>query len=104
AVVQGTPDDARLPEKVDLVLLVDTYHHIEDREGYFRKLRGSLAPGGRLAVIDFRLDSPVGPPRAARIEAKQVVRELGTAGYVLTEEHDFLPNQHFLVFRPAEAR
>jgi len=104
AVVQGTPDDARLPEKVDLVLLVDTYHHIEDREAYFRKLRGSLAPAGRLAIIDFRLDSPLGPPRATRIEPKQVVRELETAGYALAEEHDFLPNQYFLVFRPTEAR
>lgn len=102
--VQGAPDDARLPGKVDLVLLVDTYHHIEAREGYFRRLRGSLAPGGRVAIIDFRLDSPIGPPRAVRIEAKQVVRELETAGYVLAEEHDFLPNQYFLVFRPAEAR
>ena len=56
--VAGTPTDPRLPGKVDLVLLVDVFHHIDDRPGYFRGLRASLKPGGRVAIIDFRLDSP----------------------------------------------
>ncbi len=93
-------DDARLPAKVDLILLVDVYHHIEDRERYFRKLAASLKPGGRVAVIDFRLDSPEGPPKAARIAPEQVKAELARAGYALAEEHGFLPRQYFLVFRP----
>src|SRR5688572_582088 len=46
----GTPRDARVPEKADVILLVDVYHHIEDRERYFRNLAASLKPGGRLAV------------------------------------------------------
>ena len=41
--VAGAPDDARLPQKADLILLVNTYHHIEQREAYFRKLAQSLA-------------------------------------------------------------
>ena len=99
--VAGAPDDPRLPEKVDLVLLVDVYHHIGDRERYFRKLRDALKPGGRLAVIDFRMDSPEGPPKSARIAPDRVKAELRRAGYVLAGEHTFLPNQYFLVFRPA---
>jgi ubiquinone/menaquinone biosynthesis C-methylase UbiE len=98
--VKGTPGDPRLPEKADLVLLVDVYHHIEDRERYFRDLRASLKPGGRVAVIDFRMDSPDGPPRAARIVPQRVIEELGRAGYQVAKQHDFLPNQYFLEFRP----
>ena len=98
----GAPDDARLPEKVDLSLLVDVYHHIAGREKYFSKLRGSLRPEGRLAVIDFREDGPMGPPRRQRISAERVRAELRRAGYALAEEHGFLPNQYFLVFRPAK--
>jgi SAM-dependent methyltransferase len=86
---------------VDLVILVDTYHHVPGRERYFRNLKKSLRPGGRLAIIDFTLDSPVGPPRRARIPADQVKRELARAGYALADEHGFLPNQYFLVFRSA---
>ena len=97
--VQAQAGDARLPAKVDLVLLVDVYHHIEARERYFRKLAASIKPGGRVAVVDFRLDSPEGPPKAARIAPEQVKAELARAGYALAEEHSFLPRQYFLVFR-----
>jgi len=101
--VTGTPDDPRLPEKVDLIILVDVYHHVGDRERYFRQLQNSLKPGGRLAVIDFRMDSPVGPPQSARIAPERVKDELKRAGYTLAQEHAFLPNQYFLVFQPANS-
>lgn len=89
-----------LPEPADLIILVDVYHHIENRERYFRDLQRGLKPGGRLAVIDFTMDSPVGPPRRARIPATQVQSELQRAGFRQTERHEFLPNQYFLVFQP----
>jgi len=99
--VAGTPGDPRLPEKADLIILVDVYHHVENRDRYFSKLRDSLKLGGRIAIIDFRMDSPEGPPKAARIAPSQVKAELKRAGYALDREHGFLPNQYFLVFRPA---
>jgi predicted methyltransferase len=98
--IEGAADDARLPEKADVILLVDVYHHIDQRDRYFSALRASLKPGGRLAIIDFRMDSPAGPPKSARIGPERVVAELKAAGYSLTQEHTFLPRQYFLVFRP----
>lgn len=100
--VKAAPGDPRLPERADLIILVDVFHHLENRERYFSRLRDSLNPGGRVAIIDFRMDSPVGPPKAARIAPEQVTAELKRAGYTLDREHGFLPNQYFLVFRPAE--
>jgi len=99
--VAAAPGDPKLPEKADLIVFVDVFHHIEGREPYFRRLRDSLAPGGRVAIIDFRMDSPVGPPKTARIAPEQVTTELKQAGYALDREHAFLPYQYFLVFRPA---
>ena len=96
--VAAAPGDARLPAKADLVLLVDVYHHIGERERYFRALADSLKPGGRLAVIDFRLDSKRGPPRDARVAPERVKAEMKAAGYTLAAEHAFLPDQYFLVF------
>ncbi len=96
--VQGASDDARLPAKVDLVLLVDVYHHIDAREKYFSRLRGSLKPGGRVAVVDFNDASAVGPPRSERLSPDRVKEEMRKAGYAFVEAHDFLPNQYFLVF------
>jgi predicted methyltransferase len=95
------PGDPGLPEKADLIIYVDVYHHVEQRVEYFRRLQSSLKPGGRLAIIDFRMDAPNGPPKAARIAPEQVKAELQRAGYALAEDHGFLPNQYFLVFRPS---
>lgn len=92
------PDDPRLPEPVDLVLVVNTYHHIGERPAYFKRLAEKLKPGGRLAIIDFRKGQPMGPPEEHRIDAGQVKRELESAGYALAADHAFLPNQHFLLF------
>jgi SAM-dependent methyltransferase len=97
---RGAPDDPKLPEKMDLVLVVNAYHHIGARADYFARLRARLEPGGRVAVIDFRLDSPVGPPPRHRVAPETVLEEMRAAGYRLAERHDFLPHQFFLVFAP----
>jgi SAM-dependent methyltransferase len=98
--VAAAPQDPRLPRAVDLVLLVNTYHHIAERPVYFGRLRQSLRPGGRVAIIDFLPDAPAGPPRQARIPAAVVKEEMGRAGYGLVTEHTFLPDQYFLVLSP----
>jgi predicted methyltransferase len=97
--VQATADSPRLPEKVDVILFVDVYHHIGNRARYFSRLRESLKRGGRLAIVDFRMDAPMGPEKSARVSPDVVKRELKEAGYTLAAEHDFLPHQYYLVFR-----
>ena len=97
----AAPDDPKLPEPVDLVLLVNTYHHIGTRPDYFARLRERLRPGGRVAIVDFKLDSPTGPPASGRLPPEAVEKEMAQAGYRRIAAHDFLPNQYFLVFTPA---
>jgi len=98
--VQAKHDSPALPDKVDRILLVDTYHHISDRSAYFKRLRDALKPGGRVAIIDFTAESPVGPPKSARISARKVTEEMTLAGYAQVTQHAFLPYQFFLVFEP----
>lgn len=93
----GTPQDPRLGRPVDLALLVDTYPYIRHREHYFARLRAALKPGGRLALIDFRHDAPLGPPLHERVPPQLVMAELARAGFRLRQRHYFLPWQHFLV-------
>lgn len=89
-----------LPAPVDVLLVVDTYHHLPDRVAYFRDVQKWLKPGGRVAIVDFRKDSPEGPPPQFRFEAEQIVAEMDAAGYEIGARHDFLPRQHFFVFTP----
>jgi ubiquinone/menaquinone biosynthesis C-methylase UbiE len=99
--VHAASTSPNLPAPVDVVLIVDTYHHLPNRPAYFAALRKSLEPGGRVAIVDFRKDSPEGPPPEFRFDAEQIVSEMKAAGYELAQRHDFLPRQHFLVFKPA---
>ena len=99
--VQAAADRPNLPEPVDLILIVDTYHHIGDREAYFRRLAKSITPGGRVAIIDFKPDSPEGPPKEFRFPPEKVKSEMGKAGYKLVAQHSFLPRQQFLIFEVA---
>lgn len=97
--VLASADSANLPRPVNVVLIVNTYHHIANRVEYFRRLRRSIAPEGRLAIVDFRKDSPEGPPVEFRFAPEQITSELQQAGFSLAARHDFLPRQHFLVYQ-----
>jgi SAM-dependent methyltransferase len=96
--VQAGADRTNLPAPVDVALVVDTYHHIPNRVAYFTALKALLKPGARLAVIDFRKDSPEGPPVEFRFTPDQITAELAKAGFSLQTSHDFLPRQHFLIY------
>lgn len=100
--VLASKNNPRLPARsVDLVLLLDTYHHIDGRRAYFRELRRALRPGGQLVVIDWhKRPLPVGPEPDHKLPREQVIDELSEAGWILVREPDFLPYQYFLVFRP----
>lgn len=92
-------DDPLLPPGgVDLVFICNTWHHIDGRDAYLSKIRRALAPGGRLVIVDFHEEAPMGPPRAMKLARARVVDEVTRAGFALTTEHTFLPHQYFLVF------
>jgi ubiquinone/menaquinone biosynthesis C-methylase UbiE len=96
-------DDPRLPEKVDLALVVNTVHHIEQRAAYFAKLKASLKPHGRVVIVDFKMgDLPVGPPEAMRLSAATVTAELVAAGLAEVALDDAtLPYQYVATYAAA---
>jgi predicted methyltransferase len=99
--VLASSDNPRLPTGgVDLVLILDTYHHLDDRLRYLRDLARVLRPGGRVAVIDWhKRPLPVGPDLDHKLAREQVVAEMTAAGWALDSESDVLPYQYFLLFR-----
>jgi ubiquinone/menaquinone biosynthesis C-methylase UbiE len=90
-------DDPKLAaESVDGILIVNTWHHIDQRPTYARKLARALRPAGAVFVVDFTKESDVGPPAEHRLSADEVIQELREAGLnpsVMTEK---LP-KHYVV-------
>lgn len=97
--VRIDPARPELPVRANLALLVNTLHHINDRVAYLRHLNTSMAPGARIAVIDYTIEAPEGPPADHRIPKEAVRDELMQAGYALELDLKFLRDQYFLIFK-----
>ena len=90
-----TPADPGLAAgSVDRVLVVNTWHHIENRVDYARKLHQALRPGGFVLVVDFTMETRRGPPPAARLAPALVVGELTRAGLTAEVVDESLPDQY----------
>ena len=96
------PDSSGLkPGEADMVLIVDTYHHIEGRIDYFKKLKRCLSQDGVLVIIDFKkMKTPPGPPIEMRVAEDQVESELKSAGFtIVSADENLLPYQYIVKAR-----
>ncbi|MEZ4764522.1 MAG: methyltransferase domain-containing protein [Calditrichia bacterium] len=86
------------PAEVDIAIIVNTYHHIENRTAYFAEVLAGLKPGGELIVIDFfKKEMPFGPPVEKKITEAQVREELAAAGFSQFEiETELLEYQYII--------
>jgi arsenite methyltransferase len=87
-----------LPEKVDLIFLRNVYHHIPNRVQYFAKLKESLKPGGRIAIVEHKGGGGIHRLFEHRVTGETIVEEMTKAGYQVAERSDILPKQSFIIF------
>lgn len=95
--VLAAENDPKLPEPVDLIIIVNTLHHIANQDAYLKKLRGYLRPGGRIAVIDFTERWPAGAQKM-KYTQEELAAWMKGAEFTLKEKHDFLDNNFFVIY------
>ena len=100
AMIVKVDDPGLQPVSIDVVFLCNTYHHIESRIDYFKKVSKSLKKNGRVIIVDFyKKPLPVGPPSVDhKLSRDAVLKEMSEAGYNVLKEHDFLQYQYFIEF------
>jgi predicted methyltransferase len=97
--VLGTMKDPQLPVPVDVVLIVDAYHEMEQPVVLLRNVAKSLKPRGRIGIINFTKEGGgPGPAMEDRVDAEDVIRDAQAAGLVLRARETFLKYQYMLVF------
>ena len=102
--VLGTPTDPRLPPgAIDWIVIADVYHEMSDPEPMLAGIRRALAPGGRVALLEYRVEDGTGDQIKAdhTMSVRQVLAEWRAAGFELEALHDFLPWQHLFFLRAA---
>jgi ubiquinone/menaquinone biosynthesis C-methylase UbiE len=97
--VLGTQSDAALPQPVDAVLVVDSYHEWEQPVPLLRNVARSLKPSGRIGIVNFTKEGGgPGPPMEERVDPERVISDAQAAGLKLRSRETFLRYQYLLVF------
>jgi SAM-dependent methyltransferase len=110
--VLGTVDDPRLPQGIDAVLIVGSFHEMQfDESGkrrdpivLLRNVARSLKPDGRLGVVDFLPGGGgPGPDADQRVVPQSVIRAVSAAGLQFLKREEVPPFEYLLVFGRAGA-
>jgi len=99
--VLGSETEAKLPAHgVDRVLLVDVYHEFQKPEPMLASIRESLAPGGTVILVEYRLEGDTASHINIkhRMSVEQVLAEWNAAGFELANRIETLPTQHVFIF------
>jgi predicted methyltransferase len=105
--ILGESDDPRLPNDLDAVLIVDTYHEFREYDRMTQAVFRALKPGGRLVIIDG--EGPAGKPRTEyhrlhTIPAELVREEVTHNGFAFKEsrpgfyDEEYGKKLYFLIF------
>ncbi len=100
-VIDGEFEDPLLPDgRIDLIFSANTYHHLQERSEYFRNVRRDLAPGGRIAIIDYNNTTWFPRVMGHGTDKAVLIAEMQEAGYDVADDHVFVERQNFVVFEP----
>ena len=98
--VSADEDDPNLPAaSCDFVFLRNVFHHIPEPTAYFQRLKKSLKPNGRIAIVEWNPDAS---PHRHGLTGEQIQGIMLKAGYRVVKSPDFLEKQSFNIFQAAE--
>jgi ubiquinone/menaquinone biosynthesis C-methylase UbiE len=94
--VKGTEADPSLPESaVDLVFVLDAYHHFDYPEKMLAGIQKALRPGGRLVVVEF-YQSAMGSNHV-RFDEPGLIKELEANRFRLVSKHVHVQDRQYVL-------
>lgn len=93
-VIKGDYDNPKLPlNTLDAVIILDTYHEMDDHDEILRHIVSALKPNGRLvlceAIADERRDSPrADQERKHELGIRFALEDLKKAGFSILKQQD----------------
>jgi ubiquinone/menaquinone biosynthesis C-methylase UbiE len=99
--VLGDPRSPRLePHTLDLVCIIDSYHHFEFPQDMLREIMKALRPDGTLVLIDFKRIEAVSKEyilKMVRAGEGTFTDEFQNAGFDLVERRDDMFDDNYLL-------
>jgi ubiquinone/menaquinone biosynthesis C-methylase UbiE len=102
--ILSEPSNPQLPAgTIDLALMVDVYHELDDPQTVLGHIRKALKPEGRLVLVEYKGEDPTIPILPShKMTVAQAKMEVEAEGFVLTTANSSLPRQHVLIFGTAQ--
>lgn len=82
----SSDDPGLTPGQVDVVLMVNTLSFIKNHLNYLQTLHGELKPNTKIVIVDYKQGvMPIGQVNKTKINANELIDELGKARFVITK-------------------
>jgi ubiquinone/menaquinone biosynthesis C-methylase UbiE len=102
-ILLGEEDDPKLPAgALDMVFMINVYHHLDDPRPLIRSIRPSLNSGGRLVIVECDPDKVDWGEEEGCTSRKDMAKELHEAGFELLSTLTFLNEDNIYIARPAK--
>ena len=100
--IQADDDKPKLPkEKLDYIFLRNVYHHIPNRLKYLQILGEGLGKDGKIIIIEHNGSGYLNFNKlfGHYIKPEIIKNEMKKVGYIIDEEHYFITQQSFTIFK-----
>ncbi|MEO6327815.1 MAG: class I SAM-dependent methyltransferase [Ginsengibacter sp.] len=100
-IIKGTDKSPNLTENsVDLAIMVDVYHELEFPHEMLESIKKALKTDGKILLLEYRAeDASIAIKPHHKMTVKQADKEMIANGFELLYDGEFLPIQHFLLYR-----
>ena len=98
--IAGEATDPKLPEPVDVALLHDVLHHIENPAAYIQSLAKHLKPAARIVIVDYL--SKQGPHRddpLLQVGKEEAAKLLAAIGFTPADDIALFPDKYFVIYQ-----
>ncbi len=91
-------DDPHLgSQEVNGILVVNTWHHIDDRRSYMKKAIKGVKDGGKIVIVDFKLGVPGGPPDSHRLGLVEAMKEIENLDFSEIQVDTLLLERQYII-------
>ncbi len=92
-VIKGDYDNPKLPLMLDAVIILDTYHEMDDHDKILQHIKASLKPGGRLVICEpiaeeRRNQNREDQERKHELGMNYALEDLQKAGFSIIKKQD----------------
>lgn len=81
--------DFALPTDVTHVFFSNSFHDIDCRDSLLHNIATALKPGSHLTMVEFKLDTPFGPPKHMRLAKEELKNLVEAHSFRQKDEREF---------------